>query len=176
MGATAGRISRPAATPLRRTPLPPFDDNPIPQTPLIAAAGVFTSLMAVSPATAPGALMLLVLVLVPIVGPEPVTSIIAIAATLTNVSGAFILEGSDAATVAKNQHSPLRKSTLPRILRCTVDLGNGSSRGELIWSLTFEDQSPADRDLEHRAREVNGGHVVARLRKIARMLSMCWHP
>ena len=63
-----------------------FDDISVAQLLLIAATGVCTSLIGGVAGYGTGALM--PLVLVPIVGPEPVVPIIAISATLTNTSRA----------------------------------------------------------------------------------------
>ena len=72
--------------------LSPFDDISIPQLFLIAVVAVFTSLVGGVTGYGTGALM--PLVLVPIVGPEPVVPIIAISATLTNVSRALAFRGA----------------------------------------------------------------------------------
>jgi uncharacterized protein len=72
--------------------LSPFDDISIPQLMLIAAAAVFTSLVGGITGYGTGALM--PLVLVPIVGPEPVVPIIAISATLTNLSRSMAFRSS----------------------------------------------------------------------------------
>src|SRR5215471_8982822 len=75
-----------------RHTLYPFDDISIPQLLLIAAVAVFTSLLGGIAGYGTGALM--PLVLVPIVGPEPVVPIIAISATLTNLSRSLAFCGS----------------------------------------------------------------------------------
>lgn len=75
-----------------RAALSPFDDISIPQLLLIAATAVFTSLVGGITGYGTGALM--PLVLVPIVGPEPVVPIIAISATLTNLSRSLAFRGS----------------------------------------------------------------------------------
>jgi uncharacterized membrane protein YfcA len=64
-----------------------FDDISIPQLLLIGAMAAFTSLIGGVTGYGTGALM--PLVLVPIVGAEPVVPIIAISATLTNISRAL---------------------------------------------------------------------------------------
>jgi uncharacterized protein len=69
-----------------------FDDISIPQLLLIAATGVFTSLIGGVTGYSTGALM--PLVLVPIVGAEPVVPIIAISATITNISRALAFRPS----------------------------------------------------------------------------------
>jgi uncharacterized membrane protein YfcA len=73
-----------APIPQQGAPLSPFDDISILQLLLIAAVAVFTSLVGGVTGYGTGALM--PLVLVPIVGPEPVVPIIAISATFTNLS------------------------------------------------------------------------------------------
>jgi uncharacterized protein len=75
-----------------RRALSPFDDISIPQLLLIAAVAVFTSLVGGVTGYGTGALM--PLVLVPIVGPEPVVPIIAISATLTNLSRSLAFRSS----------------------------------------------------------------------------------
>ena len=75
-----------------RHPLSPFDDISIPQLFLIAVVAVFTSLLGGISGYGTGALM--PLVLVPIVGPEPVVPIIAISATLTNLSRSLAFRSS----------------------------------------------------------------------------------
>jgi len=75
-----------------RRALSPFDDISIPQLLLIAAVAVFTSLLGGVTGYGTGALM--PLVLVPIVGPEPVVPIIAISATLTNLSRSLAFRSS----------------------------------------------------------------------------------
>jgi uncharacterized protein len=75
-----------------RRALSPFDDISIPQLLLIAAAAVVTSLVGGVTGYGTGALM--PLVLVPIVGPEPVVPIIAISATLTNLSRSLAFRSS----------------------------------------------------------------------------------
>ena len=72
--------------------MPPFDDISIPQLLLIAAAAIFAS--TVSGVTGYGTGVLMPLVLVPIVGPEPVVPIIAISATLTNLSRSLAFRDS----------------------------------------------------------------------------------
>jgi uncharacterized membrane protein YfcA len=72
--------------------LPGFDDISVVQLALIAAMGVVTSLIGGVTGYGTGALM--PLVLVPIVGPEPVVPIIAISATITNVSRAIAFRGA----------------------------------------------------------------------------------
>jgi uncharacterized membrane protein YfcA len=79
-------------SPQTRHTLSLFDDISIPQLLLIAAAAVFTSLIGGIAGYGTGALM--PLVLVPIVGPEPVVPIIAISATLTNLSRSLAFRGS----------------------------------------------------------------------------------
>jgi uncharacterized membrane protein YfcA len=69
-----------------------FDDISIPQLLLIAATGVFASLIGGVTGYGTGALM--PLVLVPIVGAEPVVPIIAISATITNISRALAFRQS----------------------------------------------------------------------------------
>ena len=70
----------------------PFNDISIPQLLLIAAAALFAS--TVSGVTGYGTGVLMPLVLVPIVGPEPVVPIIAISATLTNLSRSLAFRAS----------------------------------------------------------------------------------
>jgi uncharacterized protein len=72
--------------------VPPLDDISIPQLLLIAAAAIFAS--TVSGVTGYGTGVLMPLVLVPIVGPEPVVPIIAISATLTNLSRSLAFRDS----------------------------------------------------------------------------------
>jgi uncharacterized membrane protein YfcA len=67
--------------------LSPLDDIPTAQLLLIATTGVVTSLVGGVAGYGTGALM--PLVLVPIVGPEPVVPIVAISATITNISRAL---------------------------------------------------------------------------------------
>jgi uncharacterized membrane protein YfcA len=69
-----------------------FDDISLPQLVLISVVGVLTSLIGGVTGYGTGALM--PLVLVPIVGPEPVVPIIAIAATITNLSRALAFRAS----------------------------------------------------------------------------------
>jgi uncharacterized membrane protein YfcA len=71
----------------RRSILSPFDDISILELLLIAATGTATSLLGGVAGYGTGALM--PLVLVPILGPEPVVPIIAISGTLTNMSRAL---------------------------------------------------------------------------------------
>jgi uncharacterized membrane protein YfcA len=73
--------------PQRKSILSPFDDISSAELLLIAATGSVTSLLGGVTGYGTGALM--PLVLVPILGPEPVVPIIAISGTLTNVSRAL---------------------------------------------------------------------------------------
>jgi uncharacterized membrane protein YfcA len=72
---------------LRRSILSPFDDISLLELLVIAATGTVTSLLGGVTGYGTGALM--PLVLVPILGPEPVVPIIAISGTLTNMSRAL---------------------------------------------------------------------------------------
>jgi uncharacterized membrane protein YfcA len=92
LGASCRPPTPPFATPRKQDTLSVFDDISILQLALIAAVAVFTSLIGGVTGYGTGALM--PLVLVPIVGPEPVVPIIAISATLTNLSRALAFRGS----------------------------------------------------------------------------------
>ncbi len=78
--------------PVARFALSAFDDISFAQLALIAVVGVITSLIGGVTGYGTGALM--PLVLVPIVGPEPVVPIIAISGTLTNMSRVLAFRAS----------------------------------------------------------------------------------